>query len=515
MGPKTRPVIQRILTSALLLFSAAGLISHPAAAQTNWSNPIIISGDNTYSWFPDIAPDPYGGIHVTWCESTRLEDGGELEQILYSFYDGRTWSSPNDLVPPNRDIARNAIAADQDGVLHMVYGGTANNVPLRFLYSQSQVRTAWSAKSWSPPEMVNLGISYAGDIDVDSNKRLHIIYDDVYRQAGDTTSTNLSDIYYRQSDDNGITWSRSLALFPESSTGSARTALHVDEQDILHVTWDEGWDRLTGTTGGAFHGIYMSSADGGATWSTAKVIDTPVSSVAQLTAGSNNRGGVMLVWRSVASPDLYYQWSPDGKTWQDPVMFLTLNARPFSSPFDRYEMATDSGGNIHLIAVGSLIFTPTVLGVYHMVWDGQAWSQPDLIYQDTLRAPEYPRIKVSQGNLVHAAWFTRELDANGAEIRHVWYARTQTTSPRRQAKPIPTLEPTVTVTPTAEVQPTSTISPSPTRPIVFPTQSPPPWPGLPTVYTENDYILVLAFILAPVVILLLILFAYIRLKRSR
>jgi hypothetical protein len=517
---QTKPKVKAInfLLLAVLLFLFAPLTPVPSFAQSstnNWSKPIVISGKSQRSWFADLTGDPQGRIYVIWCATTVFLDTGDLDQILYTYYDGTKWSEPNDLIPPGPDIARNAITMDFQGNLQMVRGGDFDNRPLMLFLMQAQASKAWSAQAWSEPKVLNLGISYAGDIEIDSSQRLHIVYDDIFRPAGEANKDNLSDIYYRNSDDGGKTWSRPMSLFPQIKSGSARASLTVDGQDILHVTWDEGWDRLTGLIKPVLYGVYIASKDGGVTWSQTKVIKYPTTNVLQTTAGSNNKGGVMLVWRTTTDMNLYYQWSPDGISWNSPQTFTSINARPYSVPFDRYEMATDSNGNIHLIIAGQHNTDPIPhVGVYHLVWDGKTWSVPEKIYEQEDFFPEFPRIKILNGNEMHAVWHTRQNDPINDDVnKTVWYSKTKTNSPHINTL---LLKNTPTPTPTIPATPDTSLTVTPTEPGIAPAndQGNSPSSNFFTIYTETDYLKVIAVIMSPVLLGLLSLVLVIRYKRK-
>jgi hypothetical protein len=192
---------------------------------------------------------------------------------------------------------------------------------------------------------------------------------------------------------------------------------------------------------------------------------------------------------------LYYQWSSDGGlNWTVTAVILRIFSRPWSTPFDMYDMASDSGGNIHLIFVGQQEENATNPGVYHLVWDGIRWSAPTNIFYKKNLYPEYPKIVIAEGNKIHAAWFTREGSLWDQTVsRHIWYSSSQTNTPA------------IIVTPRL----------TPTVPL--PTQSPTPYPSAtprPTISSEginvnsptNEYMYlrVFAFVLAPVVLFLVV-----------
>jgi hypothetical protein len=492
MSSKHVCILSLILLGILMLASweAVGI-----SAQTGvWTEPINISNNPTGSWLPDLAIDSTGNVHVVWCETAREKTGELRETIYYSVRRDDEWSVPNDLVPIGLDINRNALAIDSANNLYLtfrykVYGGIGIN------FMKASASDAESAAAWSTMRRVDArSNAYMSDLAVDSQGVLHLVFDD----GGDAESEvcpGCADIYYRHSTDRGQTWSYPVNLY-RSPIGSAREQIEIDSNDTIHVAWDEGWDRVSGR-GEPIASAYTFSIDGGKTWAPITSVSYPESTVAQLTVGSNGQGGVMLVWRATSRDEIFYMWSLEsGRAWSPPAVIPGILARPWSTPFDMYDMATDSGGHIHLVVVGRLSPEEDRLGVYHLEWNGTSWSPPTAIYRGA-GFPEYPKIVISEGNKLHVAWFTREDLWEGGN-REVWYSSSQSASPAQT--PVPT--PTSTPTPTATLVPTATPTATP-YPTLAPGESALP-DGL---YTESDDLLRLLIGLAPVLILVTVILA--------
>jgi len=466
------------------------------AQEGEWTEPTIISAPEGFSWFPDLAVDPFGSVHVIWCWTLPLDKGGLQEQVNYASLTGEGWSEPNDIVPPSADIVRNAIAADLMGNVHLFFGGSVYNRNFRLYHQKAWAGEAWSAATWSRPHPINQGIGYMGDIAVDSEQVIHVIYDDTI-QYGDEDEIVRADIFYRRSADGGKKWSVPINLHPSPETGSARPYMELDSSDVIHVTWDEGWDRLSGETIDVFHSVYVSSSDGGKSWSSPTVINSPDETVVQLTVGSDGQGGVMLVWRTTSQDEIFYQWSTDsGQSWEPPSAIPRVFARPWTIPFDMYDMATDSAGHIHLLVVGrQYLDDKAVLGVYHLVWDGTGWSTPTRIFASVGLFPEYPKIVVHEGNQLHTAWFVREENVWDQDMnREVWYSSSQSTASPQILAPLPTPTP---VPPTATPSPVPTVTPYPT--VSFENT------GLPdNLRTDSDDAFRLAIALSPVALVILV-----------
>jgi hypothetical protein len=392
----------------------------------------IPSPEATSSWFPDLAVDQHGCVHVVWCETDhdamkRARTPGvpkAFEQLYYSVWDGSTWSSATAISLPQEPIVRNALTADQDDTLHLLLNFSPGP-GYDLYYRQAPAAQGLSAGMWRAPDVMNTHWNtYMSDIAAFQHT-LHIVYDDFGDREGDCKGC--ADIFYRRSTDSGRSWAAPLNLRP-SESGSSRPQLEVDDSGAVHVTWDEGWDRLSGY-GTPQYGVYASSLDGGQTWREPVLVAEPHLTNAQLSAGSTGRGGVMLVWRTTSkeAPGMYYLWSLDwGATWSPPRAIPGILARPWDTPSDIYDLATDAAGHLHLLAVGLPPQAPRLQPprLYHLEWYGDAWSAPAPVY-DGDWYPEYPHLVIDRGNQLHATWFVRA-DLSSERIAHqVWYAHGQ------------------------------------------------------------------------------------------
>lgn len=483
----------RILLALLSIVCLALVLAQAGLAQVgSWTKPIIISGALAGSWFPDLAVDHAGNVHVVWCDNTALKRQ-KAEQVYYSRWNGQEWSAPNDIVPPSVEIIRNAIAVDNSGYLHLLFGGSVINT-LTTYYTRTPLESAWSAGLWASPHAISSSSSYMSDIAVDLQGTIHVVYDQHMRQPECDPLTETcpiyADVFYRHSADGGQTWTQPKNL-SRSPIGSSRLQMEIDIQDTVYVVWDEGWDRLSGE-GEPVYGAYTFSRDRGQTWSQPVVFSYPEGTNAQTTVGVDGRGGVLVVWRAISRDEIYYTWSSDyGVSWSPPRAILDLFARPWQTPFDMYDMTTDSMGHIHLVAVGRLSPEEDSLGVYHLEWDGTAWSPPTAIYWGG-GFPEYPKVVISEGNKLHAAWFVRDALWEGGN-RKVWYSSSQSASPAQTPIPPSTSAPTPTATPLATATPTAT---------PYPTLAP-GGTALPDgLRTESDDLLRLFIGSAPVLILI-------------
>jgi len=497
-----------LLVSGLLLSVAGVVKSVPAQAQSNgWSEPVRLSTTTRWAWFPDVAVDVEGRVHVVY-DSGDVPVGQDeaVPGVMYTVYRDGEWSEPNDLlIGSTGNIFRPALAVDAIGYLHMTTVGVK--------YRHARVNEAISAAAWYQ-HILDRGVTYMSAVAVDSKGVIHAVYEKwvmletpIHRVSGGDV-VGLADIFYRRSSDGGYTWTIPVNLSRTAEVGSYRVQVKVDANDVVYVSWDEGWDRRS-LYGEPQEGVYVFSTDGGQSWSDPVLFPLPERTNAQTTVASDNQGGVLVVWRTTNYDKIFYSWSADqGITWSEPQTIPGIFARSFEdTPFDAYEMETDSAGRIHLVMVGRSRRPESrgdvvPLGVYHLVWDGVEWSEPEAIaiYSPDKGYPEYPRLDISEGNRLHVVWFTRDMQFGG-DLYQVWYSSALTDAPYQAPPPTPTATPTPLPTPT--FTPTPTATPLPTVP---------PSGGLPDgLYTEHDELGQLALAALPVLFLILIV-AIVRLR---
>lgn len=508
------PVFRALVLLLLLL----GLAGGPRAlrAETVWSEPFDVS-DGKFGWFPDLAVDGTGAVHVIWgsgvtdVSADPNTPAASRDLLRYRVLRQGQWSALNDIAFTcvGGFTVRNSIVANYDGRI---------NVLVRTCFDVSTFAApapeAWAAGSWG--RMQVLGESYYNAIAADGKGALHAVYNEgVLGVEGDATL--LSEIFYRRSTDGGQTWSvrTNLARLPG---GDERMQVKVDGRDRIHVVWDHGSDWYSGIDAPEY-GVYRRSDDGGLTWRDQSLLGTADGPIVQTTLGLMADGSPIVVYRGANDTRMYFQTSPDGgDTWNTAQQLPYVRARDvLERNLDSYTMATDSAGRVHLLVSGfpeaSAAAIPMLL---HLTWDGQSWSPPEIVAA-TPNRPIWPRLVVAGGNQLHATWFSYT-DASGWGERRVWYSGKTVDAPALAA-PAP-----ITLATGAALTEQTQAPVAATSPEAAPVSTPVPQAGTSGAYggapppggaTANQSLLMPALALIPAFGLVLVIALVMLWRRSR
>lgn len=423
------------VTATIVLLLTASTAARAASDRVVWDAPMRIPApERTSAWFPDLVVDHTQRVHVVWSDTDhwgirlagpRSSDAEpkRFESFYYTIWDGDQWTPAHLIAPPQTPICRGALAIDERDTLHLLFRYSPST-GYDLYYRQAPADDGLTEGGWQGARLINTRWNtYMGDI-ATSGDIVHIVYDDSGPQA--YTCPTCRDIHYRRSTDTGLTWSEPVELMP-NSTSSSRAQIKTDSRGVVYVVWDEEGDRALGDPD---HGVLLVSGDDGQTWSPPTIVSDPSANLAQLAVGADGHGGVLLVWRtrSARQPWIYYMWSSDeGQSWSAAQPIPGVVARQWDTPFDAYDIATDSSGHLHLLATG---FTqakapladagpPQLL---HLEWNGGGWSAPTVVYAGAWY-PERPQLFLARGNQLHVTWFVR-LEPSDESVPHqIWYAR--------------------------------------------------------------------------------------------
>jgi hypothetical protein len=467
-----RAISIRALTLIALVLLALAPAGRAGAQADAWRDAVVL--EDSFGWWPSIALDPLGAVHVVWSGGQERTDRFPLDVVLYRRRDREGWTVTNDVQasPGEGWTARNGITVSPDGRLHLLYRRRT-----MIAYSSAPIRSAWSAAAWSAPRLLAYGDPYYADITSDRQGVLHVVWNSLMTDTdygSNEDCLSCSDIYYRRSEDGGRTWTVPVNL-TRTKWGSVKPRVRVDEEDTVYVTWEEGYDWFAGS--GEPQGVgLIISRDGGRVWGGPKLFgvdagawdDDVPHAPQEIAFGIDGLGNLVVVYHRVQNAaritddrHVYYQVSnDDGTAWSEPAVIPGVGARTGpDTGLDSYDMASDSQGHLHLVFVGARDEDDEGTGVFHVEWDGDSWGTPEEVYH-TEDYCEWPRIAVDSGDGLHLVWHERRR----GEIFFAYQTRTiRVMYAERPGRPVAgaTLVPTATIGPTTSPIPTPMVARTP------------------------------------------------------
>jgi hypothetical protein len=192
-----------------------------AADRLGWSQPVVVSTNGSDGWYPDVAADDRGRVHVVWQgsyadvaaaaaappprgESTELS-AKDVSALYYSRLDSRGWSRPRDvaLIAPEGHALRSSLVVDQSDRLHLVYKGLGRLIPDALgqedlWHTVVRGDRGEELSAWQPATRLTRALQgYYSDLAVDSRGVVHAIWTESARGSWG--------VYYARSADGGVT----------------------------------------------------------------------------------------------------------------------------------------------------------------------------------------------------------------------------------------------------------------------------------------------------------------------
>lgn len=417
-------------------------------ADVVWTQPVPISSSRPSSWFPDVAVDETGTIHVVWASgvSVMVADGTQdaYDVVMYtSSRDGQTWNDPIDIFSSpypgfgSYEVTRPTVHSFRNGVLDMTY----RYLDVFYAHTPSDQVNYANAKP-SVRQLSSFGAAYYSQLAHDSEGLFHLVYtENVYTEQ----CPNCYHLLYRRSSDNGNEWPilLDISLLP---SGSGKPQILIDDKDNVHIVWESGRGGGLGQLADPTSVMYAVSYDSGDTWSLPFEFPAPGGRARNPALGISGTNKLIAVWLGLPEARVYYQLSNNrGLRWSEPAPIPGIYG--VESRLDSYAMTTDSAGNVHLVMVGRQNPQRQSLEILHTTWSVQneEWSDPYIVETYPGDAPEWPRLAIGNGNQLHLTWFVRDQEhifESDAGRYQVWYASAQLNAPGEEFNPEERSEPT-------------------------------------------------------------------------
>ncbi len=240
-------------------------------AGTNWTSDIRLTNDTADSWFPSMACKG-SDVYVVW-EDKR--NGGMSEDIYYKYSSngGVSWGSDVQLTI-NPAYSRYPSIAVNGSDVHVVwFDYRDNNYEIYYKHSTDN-GNSWLADTRLTNDTAS---SIIASIAVNGSN-IHVVWTDMRNGS--------EDVYYKNSNDNGVSWSKDVAL-TNYSGNSTKPSIAINGLDI-NVVWYDNRD-------GNVDIYYKHSDDGGNNWDADENL-------------SNNSGSSYLPSIAISNSILHVVW---------------------------------------------------------------------------------------------------------------------------------------------------------------------------------------------------------------
>jgi len=375
---------------------------------------------------PRLKLDSNGILHAFWPVRSPKDAPGA---IYYSRWDGETWTSPVDILysPQGVGILDIALVEDQPGRFRAFW-----NTGDGFLTSTALAGEAGNAQAWSAPTSIPTDeIPYAPPaVAVMGPGHLVLVY----------VPNSYKAVRRMESVDGGKTWSDPLDLYVEySAAGGVSSPGVVSTADETLFVW---WHKIRYPAGTPMGVAYISSSDGGLTWSNPEEVAFEkafdhFAAANWYYSGGFMRLGALLARIAVGGIGVggrYIALSADGgRTWMPPTNIGMGGVEGMQG----ISGAVDSRGIWYFVEQTQGSFATVTL-------DGTRWSVPQLILSDKELSAycqdrpgdiENAILAISDGNRLHVFW-------EGPGDATIWYTSRLVDAPYTPPQPWPVPAPT-------------------------------------------------------------------------
>ena len=400
------------VNTVLILFIGSGFFA--LNQQLNqWSSPQTIPDYHPDTWSPILIPDRNRTVHAFTYQWLGEDQSDSRRAILYNNWSPETgWTEPVDILlsPLKNDARLTSALLDQNGLMHVVFWG-GDNTDARFYYSKAPASEAGKARAWSYPYMIAANAADPPNsvfFAVDSNN-LGILFSG--RQDG-------NGIYATYSQDNGDSWSSPELVIQSKDRLIRDLQIFQSQSGQINLIWNEI------TLGAQGRGIYYSSLNKeNFKWKDPIKLAEAESGLGTQTPAIIEKNGEIFAFFNLGGKILMRRSRDGGEIWSNPVpLFLQhVGVNGSLSP------VIDSKNVLHLFFGQRITGFPDIHGIWHSVWQGDHWTEPEAIVSgpqvtdlegDTAFDPYEARAVVSQGNVVLVTWRSDP----GNKGNGIWYA---------------------------------------------------------------------------------------------
>ncbi len=169
---------------------------------TSWSSPLPIADDGTADFEPKICTDANGGVHILWQNaSTIFEEGATLDEtataidLSYIHWDGTNFINAATITSNNQDYEMSHKIVSSGDNVSVVWQQNSENDVFGLSGTNSIYRKQFVENSWNDVETLATNLSVVTNIDT-SYVNFENVVAYTAKSSADTTVVNDIEVYY-------------------------------------------------------------------------------------------------------------------------------------------------------------------------------------------------------------------------------------------------------------------------------------------------------------------------------
>ncbi len=315
-----------------------------------WTTTEVVSTESTLtSYFATVAVDDTGTVHVVWYDGTNYLGCGTDYDIFYKQrLPGGTWTTTEIVSTESTGSSTYPSIYYKEGTVHVAWSDVTDYLGCGtdndIFYKQRL-----SSGTWTTTEVVSTestGISTYPFILVDEEDTVHVVWQDNTDYSGSGTD---NDIFYKQRLPGGL-WTVTEVASTESTGASYIPVALIDDSNTLHVVWYDGTNYMgSGTDNDIF---YKQRAEDG-TWTITEVVSTESSSSSYYPfIDIDTTGTFHVAWQDLTNYlgcgtdyDIFYKQRTEDGTWTITEVISTESTLDSNYPV----LHVDESNNVHVV----------------------------------------------------------------------------------------------------------------------------------------------------------------------
>ena len=328
-----------------------------------WGETEVVSTESTASsYWPSIAVDSVGNIHIAWEDPTNYTNCGTDTDIFYKRWNTSTstWSITEVVSTESTDSSSwPSLAIDASDNIHIAWGDPTNYTNCGTDTDIFYNRWNTSTSTWSITEVVSTestDTSFTPSLAVDASGNVHIVW---YDRTNYTNCGTDRDIFYKYWDTSTESWTTTEVVSTESTGSSYYPSLAVDASETVHITWRDTTDYAYS---GAEADIFYKRKDTSFSWTTTEVVSTISTDTAFIPKiAIDSAENIHIAWYDLSNillsgtdMDIFYKrWDASLFSWSTTELVSNISTESSSD----LAIATDSIGNVHIVWGDSTNYT--------------------------------------------------------------------------------------------------------------------------------------------------------------